>query len=119
VVAYIISQHRSWADADIRLLRVIDGKEGRAATLEHMQATLDAVRVNAEPVVIVRENGQSTQELITAWSKESDLSLLGLKIPAHLEDEEYGRRVDRLMAQMGSVLLVRSAQNEDILDVDR
>jgi hypothetical protein len=119
LLAYIISQHRSWADADIRLLRVIDGKEGRAATLEHMQATLDAVRVNAEPVVIVRENGQSTQELITAWSKESDLSLLGLKIPAHLEDEEYGRRVDRLMAQMGSVLLVRSAQNEDILDVDR
>ena len=119
LLAHIISQHRSWADADIRLLRIIDGEEGRAGTLAHMQATLDAVRVIATPVVIVRGDDQSTQEVISTWSRESDLSLLGLKIPAHLEDAEYSRRVDRLMAQMGSVLLVRSAQNEDILDVDR
>ncbi|MEZ4610946.1 MAG: hypothetical protein R2838_12015 [Caldilineaceae bacterium] len=44
LLAYIISQHRSWADANIRLLRIIDGEEGRAGTLAHMQATLDAVR---------------------------------------------------------------------------
>ncbi|MCB0073396.1 MAG: hypothetical protein KDE20_18130, partial [Caldilineaceae bacterium] len=69
--------------------------------------------------VIVRGADQSTQEVISTWSQESDLSLLGLRIPAHLEDAEYSRRVDRLMAQMGSVLLVRSAQNEDILDVDQ
>ncbi|MCB9159018.1 MAG: amino acid permease [Caldilineaceae bacterium] len=119
LLAYIISQHRSWADANIRLLRIIDGEEGRAGTLAHMQATLDAVRVLATPVVIVRGADQSTQEVISTWSQESDLSLLGLRIPAHLEDAEYSRRVDRLMAQMGSVLLVRSAQNEDILDVDQ
>ncbi len=118
LLAHIISQHRTWSQAGIRLLRVIDSEEGRQQTSTHMEETLDNVRVQAEPVVIVREDGQSVQSILTEWSKESDLTLLGMNIPEYLQDEEYSRRIDHLMSQMGSVLLVRSAQYEDILDVD-
>ena len=118
LLAYIISQHRSWAGSKIRLLRIIDGEDGRVQTTAHMQQTLDQVRVIAEPIVIVRKSEERTRDLLAAWSGATDLSLLGLKVPEHLGDKEYGDRIDELMAQMGTVLLVRNAQQEDILDVD-
>jgi hypothetical protein len=118
LIAHIVSRHRAWSGSGIRLLRIIDHKDGKAQTLAHMEATLEEVRVVAEPVVIVREGSeQPIEDILEAWSQETDLSLLGLRIPEHLHDAEYALRVDRLMAKMGSVLLVRSAQHEDLLEV--
>lgn len=118
LIAHIVSRHRAWSGSRIRLLRIIDHEDGKAQTLAHMEATLNEVRVVAEPVVIVREGSeQAIEDILEAWSQETDLSLLGLRIPDHLHDAEYAVRVDRLMAKMGSVLLVRSAQHEDLLEV--
>jgi len=72
----------------------------------------------AEPVVIVRENSeQLIAEIIERWSGETDLSLLGMAIPDQVHDTDYAEQIDTLMARMGSVLLVRSAQGEGILEV--
>ncbi len=118
LIAHLISRHRGWSGSRLRLLRIIDHEEGKAQTLAHMEATLEEVRVVAEPVVIVREGSdQPIEDILEAWSQETDLSLLGLRIPDHLHDAEYAQRVDQLMAKMGSVLLVRSAHHDDLLDV--
>jgi amino acid transporter len=119
LIAHIVSQHRAWSGSKIRLLRIIDGEEGRVQTMAHMQSVLEEVRVLAEPIVIVREDeGQNTGDILAAWSTNADLSLLGLRIPEHLHDDEYAEQIHQLMERMGSVLLVRSTQDEDILTVE-
>ena len=88
LLAHIISRDRSWAGAKIRLIRVIDSEDGRAQTLAHMEQTLAAVRVVAEPLVIVRDpETQTIGDIMEEWSKETDLSLLGLKMPPHITVE--------------------------------
>ena len=56
LLAYLIQRHGDWFQAEIRLLRIIDGQDGVAQTRAHLEQMLDDVRVEAEPVVIVRED---------------------------------------------------------------
>jgi hypothetical protein len=77
------------------------------------------VRVVAEPVVIVRDpETQTIGDIMEACSSDTDLSLLGLKMPSHVGVEQYCNGIELLMSRIGSVLLVHSAQKEDILDID-
>ena len=120
LLAHIIIRRRdSWSGAKIRLIRVIDSEDGRTQTMAHMERTLAAVRVLAEPVVIVRDaETQTIGDIMEACSADTDLSLLGLKMPSHVAVEEYSNGIEMLMSRIGSVLLVHSAQDEDILDID-
>jgi hypothetical protein len=120
LIAHLISEHRSWRNARIRLLRVIDSEGGRVQTEAHMQSLLDAVRVVAEPVVIVRTDAsQSVENILSEWSRETDLTILGLLVPQPGQAESYAQRIEGLVQGLGDVLLVRSARSEqDLLFVD-
>ena len=119
LLAYITSSHRAWERAQVRLLRVIESEAGREQTHAHMQQELDRVRVTAELVVLVREHpAQPIAEIICQQSVETDFTLLGMQIPAAGEEGAYAQSLVALTERVGSVLLVRSAQAEDLLEVD-
>lgn len=117
LLAYLIQQHGDWFQSQIRLLRIIDGKDGIAQTQAHLEQMLADVRVEAEPMVIVREDARkSIAEVIKENSFDADLTLLGMKLPAKEESAPYSRRLDELIQGVGTVLLVRNAQlDEDLL----
>ena len=119
ILAHLIRQHRSWYGARIRLLRVINNRDGYEQTQNHMEQLIGDVRVTAEPVVIVRtDSKQSIVDIFAEYSQETDFTLLGMQIPEPHRIEEYSAYMDQLMQTMGSVLLVRSAHPEDLLDTD-
>lgn len=119
LLAYLIRQHRSWYGANIRLLRIINNHDGYAQTLAHTETTLNNVRVMAEPVIIVRQNPeQPIADIIAEWSQNTDFTLLGMQIPDATGTESYSRYMDTLTHRVGSVLLVRSAQAEGLLDTE-
>jgi hypothetical protein len=119
ILAYLIQQHRAWHDAQIRLLRVINSPDGYDQCQDHMKQLLSSVRVNAEPMIITRPNtDQSLVEIISENSRNTDLTLLGMQVPAIEHAEAYGQYLEDLMQSAGTVLLVRSAQPEDLLDTE-
>ncbi len=119
LLAHIIQQHPTWREAKIRLLRVINSQEGYEQTMAHMQKLIDAVRVTAEPVIIVRQSPeQPIAEIIAKYSRETDFSLLGMQIPTLDQLPEYAAYLDKLLDQVGSALLVRSAQEEDLFELE-
>jgi len=119
LMAHLITQHRSWTGARIRLLRAIDGEEGREQTRDHAAALLARARVDAEPVVVVKDRpDQLFSDIIEANSRGTDLTLIGLNVPESEEGIEYVRRVDAALERIGTVLLVHGAQEEDLLDID-
>jgi len=119
LLAHIIQRHHSWRRAKLRLLRVIDSQEGVADVRKHMQTLLDEVRVNAEPIVVVRPNSSTPiATLIQEESLNTDLTLLGLPLSIDGEYESYAKRLNALVNVVGSVLLVRNSEpDDDILTV--
>ncbi len=119
LLAYLISRHPTWDGAKIRLLRIINSEEGRAQTQAHMQELLNRVRVEAEPIALVRDNpNQTIMEIITNWSKDADLTLLGMDDPDPEKAEEYANRLSDLISAVGTTLLVRSGHDDELLETD-
>ncbi|WP_420644040.1 amino acid permease [Candidatus Leptofilum sp.] len=116
LLAYLIQRHGDWFQSEIRLLRIIDGKEGVAQTKAHLDEMLDDVRVEAEPVVIVRDDPQqSIPQVIKDNNLDADLTILGMKLPTIDEIDSYSRRLDELVRAVGTVLVVRKAALEEDL----
>ncbi|MBP7962492.1 MAG: hypothetical protein KBG20_12200 [Caldilineaceae bacterium] len=119
LLAHLISRHPTWDGVKIRLLRIINSEEGRAQTQAHMQELLTRVRVEAEPIALVKETpGQPVMEIITKWSKDADLTLLGMDDPEPAKAEEYANRLNDLISAVGTTLLVRSGHHDELLETD-
>lgn len=118
LLGHIITRHHGWHRARIRVIRVIDRSEGKAQAEKNIRTILDKARVDAEPIIIAREehSGLQLPDIIHAQSQHTDLTLLGLKYPGEDELQSYGQQLNTLVRSVGSVLIVRSAQVEDFLE---
>jgi len=118
LLVYFISQHSSWRDTTLKLLRVIDNEEGIADTKAHMESILKDVRMDAQAVVLVREPNMPFADVIKQHS-DASLTVLGMAVPKDDQLEAYSIRLNNLVSGIGTVLLVRNAQDEhDILAVE-
>lgn len=117
ILVHLIEEHPSWKNVKVRLLRIVDHHDAVEDTTEHMQAVLDAVRIDAEPYVIVRTQPDvKIADIIREHSEDIDLTILGMHLPSPDEDAAYSERLNALIESVGTVLVVRNAQlDEDLL----
>jgi hypothetical protein len=94
---------------------VIHNEDGRGQTELHLRALLASVRVNAEPVVVVTPEREPFHHTAQPLSSGTDLTLLGMKRPQPEDRESYSRQIDEIVGLMGTVLLVHSANEEELL----
>ncbi len=119
LLAHIVNQHPQWHRANIRLLRIIQGEQGREETLRHMEALLNRVRVRATPHVIVqKKKGEPITEILVQWSNAADLTIMGLDVPDDADLAAYAERMEETTNRMGTVLLVRSGTGAELLEPD-
>lgn len=118
LLAHIVSQHRDWRGATIRLIRAIGAEEGRQQTEEHMRQLLQSVRVVAEPLVLVLPESTSIVHALREQGRKTDLTILGMNRPEEDEAERYSQRLAELADAIGTVLLVHSADEEELLDTE-
>jgi amino acid transporter len=119
ILAHLIRQHPAWEGARIRLKRIINGEEGVEATRAHMVALLRKYRLNIEPEVIFRTSSSPPiPAMIAEWSKDSDLTLLGMNVPDDQVNSFYAEQIEAMIQPMGTVLLVRNAQPDELLEQD-
>jgi hypothetical protein len=120
LAAHIISRHRSWSGARIRLLRIIDSRSGHEQTLAHMSALLEQVRVDAKSVVVIKQHhDQPVADIMADHSSATDLTLIGLNVPTDKPGLDYVRDIDAVLKRLGTVLLIHGAEREDLLDIER
>ena len=117
LLAHLIRQHRTWREAEIRLLLIIDNEEGAEPSRAHMRQLLANVRVEAEPIIIIRPTSETSySSLIADWSHNADLTLLGIKLPDADDVAAYSQNLHEFVQAVGTVLLVRNAEvDEDLL----
>ena len=117
LLAHIIRQSPPWEGAKIRVLRLMSGPEAVAGATSHLADFLKKVRVEAEPVVLVMHDpDQPFVEVLAETSSRSDLVFMGLRVPEPEEIEKYAAEIADLVAHSVSTILVRSSEQEDILE---
>ena len=119
LLVHLIKQHRAWKSVQVRLLQVISDEKKVPESRAELEKLLSDVRVEAEPVVIVREDPlQSITHLMAEWSRDADLTMLGMQLPQANRVESYGQRLEELVKAVGTVVLVRNAEeDEDLLSI--
>jgi amino acid transporter len=109
LLAYLITSHPRWSGARVVGVTVVDTQEQAAQAEVGLRRVFDAARLEAVPRVLLRQAGQSIDDMMAAESGEADLVLMGLRLPENLEDSEavfdaYNARLSRLP----STILVNS-----------
>lgn len=116
LLAYIISQHGSWQEAELFLMRIIRAEAGIADTKAHMNDLLHKARVTATPVIIVASEKQSVAQVIAENSGAADLTLLGMQVPKEADAVAYSERLNELVQSVGTALLIRNGEeSQDLL----
>ncbi|MDJ0755207.1 MAG: hypothetical protein QNJ45_16915 [Ardenticatenaceae bacterium] len=112
VLAYIIRQHPTWREAEIRILRIVGAAEAVPTTKAHLQGEISAARVKAEPVILVNPDKRPITSIISEESHEADLTLIGMQLPSEADETSYGERLNALVNSIGTVLIVRNAEED-------
>ncbi len=119
MMAHLIQRHQDWYTASIRLMLVVDQQSGVDEAKSYMEERLTAVRVTAIPTVIVRKNPQEpVAEVIHRNSLDTDLTILGMRVPDANSAADYGDRLTDLISAVGTVLLIHNAQPDEVLLTD-
>ncbi len=119
LLAHIIRQDREWRKAKIRLIRVLEPSQGAIVTETEtfLAERLKIVRVNATPLVLVRDEDEGIEDVIRRESETADLTILGMSLPESVSAEAYAGRLDGFVSGVGTALLVRSAiEDENFLE---
>ncbi len=115
LIAHLISLHSDWKNSHIRLLTLIDDEEGKEKAENNINSLLKEARLKKEAVVLTKKDGKSNFELIREYSEQTDLTILGLGVPEEGQEAAYAMRIQDLIRSLGSALLVRSVETEELL----
>lgn len=118
LLAHIIRSHRDWAGAKVRLMQICDSEMQAEETRGNLAKLLEEVRVRATPKPVVKREGESAAETIARTSADAGLAIIGMQMPGEIQPADLATRVHQLIDPLGSVLLVRSAETEDVLSGD-
>lgn len=106
--AYLIGANPEWADATITVKTIASSSLTLDATQTSLAALLERSRIRARSEVVERE-GQTIHEIIQGHSQGADLVLMGLQAPAAGDEERVLERLERLVGDLPTVLMVHAA----------
>jgi hypothetical protein len=116
LLAHLIREHRVWDRAELRVLRIVDHKEGVEQTQAATEVLLAEVRVEATVRIIVRKDPtRPIADLLAEHSVEADLTFLGMQRPDAGASDAYGERLQTLAQAVGSVVMVCNGQPQGAL----
>ena len=110
LLTHLLMAHSEWALAEVRVKMIVPGSQRAERTRELIQRIIDEARIKASPEVIVNPNdGRSIAEVIAQNSARADLVIMGLRPPDPDEGVVFVQRVNALIEQLPTVLLVRAS----------
>ena len=111
LLAYLTVRHRDWSRAQVRVLRMVGRPEAIDGVRADTEALLEAVRVEAEVTVVLREDADRPfTDVLAAHSHDTDLTVLGMQRP---DGDDYGEGLNALVEAAGTTLLVHNGNPEE------
>lgn len=116
--AWLISTADEWRKAKIRINVIVQDEAQRNTAESSLQRIIQDSRVKADSRILLREdNGTTVTQLIADTSRESDLTILGLRAPEVSGDGGWVAHVNNMVTSLPTVLLVRASSQFEGADV--
>jgi amino acid transporter len=109
LLAYIIKQSEPWRNAVIRVMSA-DSEEESERTIEGLKNTLDDIRIEAEPEVIVKPD----TDTVIQYSADTSLVLLPFRIAGNQLMCIFGGALDKLLPSLPIVAMILAAEDIDL-----
>lgn len=106
--AYLLSVNDYWRDARIQVHSIANDEEMRRHTRENLDRMLRDSRIPAQIEVTLRSEGADVATIIQKVSRDADVVFLGLSDPPQGEEAGYARRLESLVGDLPTVILVRN-----------
>ena len=118
IARFIIASLR-WQDTNIRVLFVNNNNVDAAIIQTKIDKLVEDLRVNIEVKIIDNAVEQiAFYELIKQYSGTTDLTLVGIPNYKIEQQAEFIVKTNQLFETIGSTLLVKAANNFNVLDLD-
>jgi amino acid transporter len=109
LLAHLLTQTPEWRHRPIRLLRIVENEAAADEVEKHLSSLIVDSRIEAEPVVVVSDEGELVGTTIQTWSRYSAVTLLGFEAPDEGAETFIFESIERIAGDLPRVLLVDSA----------
>ncbi len=111
LVTYLLFSSHDWAGAKVRMITVVNDDDNAEQVRLDLQQMLSHARSEATAHVVVRNN-RSIADVMRVESENSDLAVVGLKLPDDNEDgQPFIQRMETFLEALPTALLVCSARD--------
>lgn len=111
--AYLLTENWEWANAKIRILRMVESEEGREPAQQALQELIDLARVEAETRIIVSK--EPFEDVLSLYSHDATCTILGFEIPEPGGEDSWHNTCLRIMKKIPTVIMVNSHGGEKLL----
>jgi len=105
----LIKQSEPWRQATIRVMSA-DSEDESERTVEGLKNTLEDIRIDAEPEVLVNPG----MDTVITYSADASLVLLPFRIAGDQLTSRFGHPIDALLAGLPIVAMILAAEDIDL-----
>ncbi|MDX1643961.1 MAG: hypothetical protein R3244_06330, partial [Thermoanaerobaculia bacterium] len=107
--AHLVSMNPSWADSRIVVKSITTSEMSYEQSVSNLSMLLERARIEAETKVFRRPEEETIQQIIHRESSDADVVFMGLREPAPGTEAELVHRMEDLIGDLPTVILVRAA----------
>ncbi|MEA2012124.1 MAG: amino acid permease [Verrucomicrobiota bacterium] len=113
MLAHLLQENKGWEKTTIRLLRLVESKEGVEPAEKALKQLSEDARIEAENKAIFRQN--RFKDIFRRESKDADVIFLGFIAPEEDKQLDFYHRYDEFLQGMPPAFLISSAGDADML----
>jgi amino acid transporter len=111
LLAFLITAHYRWRNADITVLTVVEKDEDRQSAEQNLRKLLVSARIDAKTRVILRQ-GRSIPDIMYVESEHADLAIVGFVLPDEgRPGAPFFERMNAILERLPTTVLVHSARD--------
>jgi amino acid transporter/antitoxin (DNA-binding transcriptional repressor) of toxin-antitoxin stability system len=110
LLAFLLKADRQWRSADVKVMTVVNEESSVEEARANLLGLLEGARLEAEPVVILRD-GRSIADIMAEKSGKASLAILGFRLPDEGMEQVFHERMTGMLERLPTTLLVHSARS--------
>ena len=116
ILAFMLKLNPEWKHAQIHVREVIEHAERQETFSESIRNSLKEARIEAT-VDVIPKNGRSFPDILSQYSSDADIVMLGLKLTERGEEEYHTEKIDQLSSVGKVSVLVQNNSLEETFPV--
>jgi amino acid transporter len=109
LLAYLLKRNPEWHGAHVQVMSIAPDHIMKDSIERNLKKLISEIRIDAEPHVMIKPEGQSVTDFIHQESLNADAVFFGLATPKKGEEMEYSKRMEELARDLPTVFFVKNS----------